>query len=477
MGLSVKGIGLLANLKIRKKLLVALLPLALMVVAATLYSSIEMVRIDTWYSELIDRDVQALQNLTDARAKTTQFGELLYKEIAELDPDRTRSIDAALDQTAADYHSAEIGARQESPAMAPQIAAAGTLFDQAVADARSIRDNALKNNSDAAMQEMRKDVDAELQRSRNSLIDLIVILHEKVDRESHDLTARTHRTFLITWVVISLGLAASFAFAVFIVQKEVADRLEGFRGHILDVAEDRLDRPITNLDRTDEIGEMSRALNTLQAAAQERQTQVWVKAEVAAIIGRLQSADSFEEFAQVLLSRISESVTLLYGIFYLADGNGKGFTPAGTFALEASAAPQSFSLGEGMAGQAALEKRSLEVTATDKNKVRISAGAATITGRNLLFMPVVSQGTVAAVLELAPVDPLSARQRELLTALLPAAALNADILDGNLETKKLLEHTQVQAATVAAAEERSRLILTSVSEGISGLRRRASSLS
>jgi PAS domain S-box-containing protein len=57
----------------------------------------------------------------------------------------------------------------------------------------------------------------------------------------------------------------------------------------------------------------------------------------------------------------------------------------------------------------------------------------------------------------------------LLTALLPAAALNAEILDGNLETRKLLEHTRAQAATVAAAEERSRLILTSVNEGIFGL--------
>ena len=131
MGLFNKGVGLLANLKIRKKLLVALLPLALMVIAATLYSSTEMIRIDRWYSELIDRDVQALQNLTDARAKTTQFGELLYKEIAEPDPDRMRVIDAALDQTVADYHAYEVEARQESPAMAPQIASAGALFDQA----------------------------------------------------------------------------------------------------------------------------------------------------------------------------------------------------------------------------------------------------------------------------------------------------------------------------------------------------------
>ena len=53
--------GLLANFKIRTKVLVALLPLVFMVLVAALYSSIEMKQIDTGYSELIGRDVKALQ--------------------------------------------------------------------------------------------------------------------------------------------------------------------------------------------------------------------------------------------------------------------------------------------------------------------------------------------------------------------------------------------------------------------------------
>ena len=50
----VSHMSLLANLKLRKKLLVALAPLVVMVVVAGLYSSIEAKRIDTWYSLLID---------------------------------------------------------------------------------------------------------------------------------------------------------------------------------------------------------------------------------------------------------------------------------------------------------------------------------------------------------------------------------------------------------------------------------------
>ena len=111
--------GLLANFKIRTKVLIALLPLAIMVIAAALYSSIEMDRIDTRYSDLLDRDVKALQDLTAARALDNRFGWFLYKEIAETDVDTMRVIDADLDKTAAEFHSTVDEARRESPSLAP----------------------------------------------------------------------------------------------------------------------------------------------------------------------------------------------------------------------------------------------------------------------------------------------------------------------------------------------------------------------
>ena len=49
-----------ANLKIRTKVLIALLPLAIMVFIAALYSSDRMSTIDARYSGLLDKDVKAL---------------------------------------------------------------------------------------------------------------------------------------------------------------------------------------------------------------------------------------------------------------------------------------------------------------------------------------------------------------------------------------------------------------------------------
>ncbi len=142
--------GILANFRIRTKVFVALLPLAVMVIVAALYASIEMKRIDTRYSDLIGKDVKALHNITVARVLNNRFGQQLYQEIAEPDAIRMKAIDAELDETVADFHSAIAEARAEDPALATKINTAATLFDLAVSDSLPIRAAALSNSNDKA---------------------------------------------------------------------------------------------------------------------------------------------------------------------------------------------------------------------------------------------------------------------------------------------------------------------------------------
>ncbi|WP_158752108.1 response regulator [Acidobacterium sp. S8] len=460
---------MLANLKIRSKLLIALLPLVAMVFVAVAYSSIEMYRADARYSLILDEDVKALRTVIDARATNNQFGRLLYEEIAESEAGGKHRVDADVDKTADAFYTAVNEAARESPSRTPAIKAIEAAFDRVVPGSRQVRAATFDNDNSTALALMRGIVDPNLEQVRQRIADLIDEMDRSIARQSDDLTVQMHKTILIVWIVVGLGLVASFSFALFIVQHEVVDLLQLFRGRILDVAEERCDQPISNLERTDEIGDMSRALHTLQCAARERQIQAWVKAEVATTMRRLQSAEDFQGFAQALFSRISESIELLYGAFYLADSSHTRFTMVGGFALHASEESKSFSLGEGLIGQTAAEKRPLEAATTDDNQLQISAGIANVETRYLHFLPVVAHDAVVAVMELAPGHPLTGAQKSLLEALLPRVALNTEILIGTLETKKLLEQTRLQAATVAAAEERSRLILGSVNEGICGL--------
>jgi PAS domain S-box-containing protein len=160
---------------------------------------------------------------------------------------------------------------------------------------------------------------------------------------------------------------------------------------------------------------------------------------------------------------------LLYGALYIADQSGRHMIRAGSFAAESNSESSVFSLGEGLVGQAAQERRTLEFSKHDTEPLFIQGGMGQVRADQLLLIPVLRLEVPVAVLELAMLSPISASQRAALVALTPSLAMNIEVLSANLKTKQLLEQTKIQAAAVAAAEERSRLILTSVDEGICGL--------
>jgi signal transduction histidine kinase/DNA-binding response OmpR family regulator/HPt (histidine-containing phosphotransfer) domain-containing protein len=444
-------INFFANLKLRRKLLIAMAPLALMVVVAGVYSSFESKTIDAWYSNLIDTEVKGLRSLTEARSHTNRYGLFLYELVAETDPDRKQVIDGELEKTRADYQAVSSAALRESPERADKIQAAAALFDKTVADARPVRAAALAGNNERALSLLHGGVNQELQLARQAAIEIVEELQKDIDQRSDELTRNTNHAIFITWLVIGFGLIASLAAAFYIVQTQVVAELSSLQGSIRDLADGKLDQSILYLDRRNEIGEISRALRTLQGAAREREIQGWVKSEVAATLTRIQAAEDFQPFAQALLSRISECIPLVYGCLYLTDRNNAHFTRVGAFAIDDSASPREFVLGKGLVGQAAVERRALTVTASEH--LQIAAGVARVKPGRLLFLPVINQDAVTAVLELAPVSPLVDRQQAFLEAILPSIGLSAEILSGNIETRELLKKTRAQAEALAASEQ------------------------
>jgi two-component system sensor histidine kinase/response regulator len=459
---------IVSNLKIRTKILIALLPLVIMMAAAGIYSSVEMKTIDRQYSELVEIDLGALQSLTSAQATNNRFGLILYKEIAESSPEQLRAIDAGLDVAVADFHAAMADARKRLPRISGNIDPIIVSFDRTLSVSGLVRAASQASDKATATRIMRETVDPSWAGTRQALITLEGALQHAVNEESDLLTERTHRTIAITWLGSGIGLLLSFIVAVLIVQVEVVNVVMSFRGLILGVAKGKLNQPITNLHRPNEIGEMSRALETLQNAAREREAQAWVTAEVSATISRLQGVEEFGTFASILLSRISECMPLLYGALYIADEGGRRLSRAGSFATDKSSDLSTFSLGEGLVGQAAQERRTLEFT-SDAEPFSVNAGVGDLRASQLFLIPILRQEAPVGVLELAMLSPISASQRAALNALIPSIAMNIEILSANLKTKQLLEQTKQQAAAVAAAEERSRLILASVDEGICGL--------
>ncbi|MGA9571261.1 MAG: MCP four helix bundle domain-containing protein, partial [Candidatus Acidiferrales bacterium] len=226
--------GFLKNLKLRRKLLIAMIPLVLMVLAAGIYSSFESKMIDAWYSELITDQVEALRNVGEARAHTNRFGLFLFELVDESDADRRQVIDGQLAEVGENFHTAMAAALKQSPERAEKINAASALFEQAELDARPVRAAALAGNTVKASNLLRGGVSQELQRARKATIEIMQDLQSYIDQRSDQLTENTRHAILITWLVIGFGLVWSWAAAFRIVEKEVVKELVSLQGSIQD---------------------------------------------------------------------------------------------------------------------------------------------------------------------------------------------------------------------------------------------------
>ncbi|MEO5359080.1 MAG: response regulator [Nitrospirota bacterium] len=202
----------------------------------------------------------------------------------------------------------------------------------------------------------------------------------------------------------------------------------------------------------------------------------------------LQTCKTYKDFGSVLISSLAPVMNLVYGAFYVCDHTS--LHRHGGYACEDIDGGQTINLGQGLVGQAALDKRVVSLDLSTGDSIAVPFGLGRLAVRNVLIVPVVHKGEVQAVIELGTLGEFNERQKGFLYTMLPVIAMNIEILSANIETRELLEISQATARDLALsqaqlkargddleaskevlahAEERSRLILTSVSDGIVGL--------
>ncbi|MBF0518497.1 MAG: response regulator [Nitrospirae bacterium] len=203
----------------------------------------------------------------------------------------------------------------------------------------------------------------------------------------------------------------------------------------------------------------------------------------------LQTCKTFNDFGNTLTSKLAPVLGLVYGAFYVSNEMHTNLPRVGGYACDDINHNSVFAWGRGLVGQAAMDKRAISLQLSADDNISTAIGLGNIIVKNVLLVPVIHMDEVQAVLELGTLGTFSDKQRAFIDSFLPVVAMNLEILSSNIETRELLEKTQAQASELAAsemqlkarrdeleesrkvlaqAEERSRLILTSVSDCIVG---------
>ncbi len=290
--------------------------------------------------------------------------------------------------------------------------------------------------------------------------------------------------WLLGGSAVSLSLGALLVVSIRRPLNEVRDAVD-------QLAKGKLDQTVPCLDYPNEIGELARDVEVLRKEAQQMEAQRWVKSHTADISSDLQQAASFTDISKVFLSRISPLIKLGHGVFYIYEEDQKRLRLLGGYAYrERKNLDQYFALGQGLVGQCALERTPIFISEPPEDYVRIGSSLGESVPQTIAVLPVLRNERLLAVLELATFSNFGDNEQALLDGLMPILAMSLEILERNVKTRQLLEETQRQAENmekqaarleeqtvemeaqqveIKAAEERSRLILGSVKDGIVGL--------
>ncbi len=110
-------------------------------------------------------------------------------------------------------------------------------------------------------------------------------------------------------------------------------------------------------------------------------------------------------------------------------------------------------VGQGLVGQAVLEKATIHLTDVPADYINITSGLGQATPRSVLIVPLKSNETVVGVMEFAAFRPFEAFEIEFLEKLAESIAASVKAVQTNQQTKQLLDRAQMNEGDLRAQEE------------------------
>jgi signal transduction histidine kinase/HAMP domain-containing protein/ActR/RegA family two-component response regulator len=205
----------------------------------------------------------------------------------------------------------------------------------------------------------------------------------------------------------------------------------------------------------DKLNEMIR---NLREQTRQNIEQDWLKTNRERFTRMLQGQRDLATASSMILSELAPLVSAQHAVFYSMTNPTDGAQPelqlqAGYGYEERKHLTTSFRLGEGLVGQCAKEKKRILLTEVPRDYVQISSGLGASTPLNIIVLPVLFEGSVRAVIELASFSPFSVTHQLFLDQLPESIGLVLNTIDADTLTQNLLRQSQSQAEELRSQQE------------------------
>ena len=209
-----------------------------------------------------------------------------------------------------------------------------------------------------------------------------------------------------------------------------------------------LTRQIT-VDAQGELDELKTNINqmigNLRETTKQNQEQDWLKSNLAKFSRMMQGQKDLESVSRLIMSELTPLVSAHHGAFFIADqeATSNDLKLIASYAYRARKhVGNRFAPGEGLVGQAALEKEPILLQNVPDDYIQITSGLGEAPPRNIIVLPVLFEGDVKAVIELASFLPFSQIHQTFLDQLTESIGVVLNMIQANMRTEELLEQSQ-----------------------------------
>jgi HAMP domain-containing protein/signal transduction histidine kinase/CheY-like chemotaxis protein len=206
---------------------------------------------------------------------------------------------------------------------------------------------------------------------------------------------------------------------------------------------------LTQLIRVEAQGEVAalkdninQMIGNLKDTTDKNHEQDWLKTNLAKFASMMQGQRSITSVAQLIMSELTPLIDAQQGTFFIMDIEGKNNPILSLIASYAFTERRNFNnhykLRESLVGQCAFEKKRILVTKAPADYVYVSSSLGEVRPVNIIVLPILFEGEVKAVIELASIHPFSQNYLNFLDQLMTSIGVVLNMIASSMRTEELL---------------------------------------
>jgi len=190
---------------------------------------------------------------------------------------------------------------------------------------------------------------------------------------------------------------------------------------------------------------INQMITNLKDTTAQNKDQDWLKTNLARFSSMMQGQRNLTAVAQLIMSELTPIVDAQHGAFFVAHqtDNDVELTLIASYAFnERKNLSSTYRLKESLVGQCAFEKKRILITKPPQDYISITSGLGEAIPQNILLLPVVFEGGLKAVIELASFQPFSVNYLNFLDQLMDSVGVILNMISSTMRTEELLQEVK-----------------------------------